>query len=440
MSKLAIFGGRPVRSHPFPPYRTLGAEEIEAVNRVMEKGQLSRFIGAWHPDFWGGEEIRALEEEWAAFFNVKHAIAVNSCTSGLQCAIGALDLEPGDEVIVPPLTMSATVVAPLVFDCIPVFSDCDPATFCLDPERLQDAITHRTRAILAVDLFGHPISEELIRIAKDKGLYLVEDAAQAPGATKGGRYAGTLGDIGVFSLNYHKHIHCGEGGIVVTDDDDLALRVRLIRNHAESCVEGAGIESISGLIGFNFRLTEIQAAIAREQLKKLPELLSKRRANARWLSEELKDIPALSPPEEREDVGHAYYVHAIRYDEKVAEISRDVFVAAVKRELPVMAGREGDGVLIRDGYVRPLYLLPIFKQKQCYGRKGYPFTLSGRSEWPNYAEGCCPVSERLHFKELIIHELIHAGLSMSDMKDVRDAFFKVWEKRDELKGLSIQDI
>src|SRR5262249_8722448 len=158
-----------------------------------------------------------------------------SATSGLVAAMGAVGIEPGDEVIVPPTTMSATAVAPLAYGGKPGFADIEPETFGPDPAAVRAPITPRTKAIVSANLIGHPARlAELAAIAREHGLYLVEDNAQGPLAAEHGRYAGTVGDIGVFSLNYHKHIHTGEGGVCVTNDDELALRLQLIRNHGEN--------------------------------------------------------------------------------------------------------------------------------------------------------------------------------------------------------------
>src|SRR3989338_2965575 len=154
MSVLALHGGTPVRRHPFPDYRTIGAEEQAAVARVLDGGTLSGFLGSWDPRFFGGPEVRSIEEEWAKRFGVRHAIAVNSATSGLMAAVGAAGISPGDEVIVSPYTMSASATVPLWYGGIPVFADIEPEYFCLDPASVRSRITERTKAIIVVDLFG----------------------------------------------------------------------------------------------------------------------------------------------------------------------------------------------------------------------------------------------------------------------------------------------
>jgi len=272
----ALHGGDPVRATPFPGPPALGEAERRAVDEVMRSGVLSQYIGAWHEDFHGGPRVRALETAWAERFGVRHALSMNSATSALYAATAAAGVGPGDEVIVSPYTMTASAVCALVHGAVPVFADIDPDTFCLDPESVRARITPRTKAIVAVDLFGLPADfDALMAIAREHGLVVIEDAAQAPGASRHGRPAGTLGHIGVFSLNYHKTIHCGEGGVAVTDDDRLAQRLALARNHGEAAVQGMGTGDYD-VLGYNYRMGEIEAAIALVQLGRLEALTAPR--------------------------------------------------------------------------------------------------------------------------------------------------------------------
>lgn len=432
MNNLAINGGEPVRKKIFPAYKYIGQEEKEAVNRVMDSGILSRYLGCWHDDFYGGPEVQAFEKEWAEYFGVKYAIAVNSCTSGLISAVGAVGISPGDEVIVSPYTMAASATSILWFGGIPVFADVEAENFCLDPQSIEERITPRTKAIMTVDIFGQPYDVDRINeIAKKHHLKVIEDCAQAPFAKYHDKFAGTLGDIGVFSLNYHKHIHTGEGGVVVTNDDKLAERVQLIRNHAEAVVEDKGVMDITNMVGQNYRLTEIQAAIGREQLKKLKKLVEERIANCEYLGEELGKIPGIYNPKVRANCTHAYYVQPMLYKEKEVGVERDKFIEAVRAELAPSGLREKEGVQLHCGYVKPLYLLPIFQNKIAFGTNGYPFNLAGKEI--NYRQGLCPVAERLHEKELFSHELMRPPIGKEDMDDVIVAFKKVYEFREEIK-------
>lgn len=420
--KLAIYGGEKVRSSLFPFYQTIGQEEILAVTEVLRSGVLSKYLGVWHEDFYGGPQVQSFEREWAELYGVANAMSVNSNSSGLIAALGAVGVGPGDEVIVSPYSMSISATAPLFYGAVPVFADVEPDFFCLDPKSVEEKITSRTKAIIIVDLFGNPYDADAINaLAKKHNIYVIEDAAQAPLTMYKNRYAGTLGDIGVFSLNYHKHVHTGEGGMVVTNDDRLAERVRLIRNHAESVVEKKGEEDLVNMIGFNSRMTEVEAAIGREQIKKLPELLSKRLDNVEYLANGLKDIPFLRIAPTRPNCEHGYYVQAFLYDETCAGVHRDLFIDAVKAELMPTEKRENEGVHISVGYVKPIYLLPVFQKKIAIGRNGFPFVGSA----VDYTKGICPTVERLHEHELIFHHLIHSALTKKDLDDVVEAFHKV---------------
>lgn len=423
MSQLAINGGRPVRVRPFPTYRTIGEEEKRAVAEVLDSGVLSQFLGTWSPDFYGGPRVRKLEREWADYFGVKHAVTVNSATSGLNAAVGAAGVGPGDEVIVSPYTMSASAACALVYNAVPVFADIDPDTFCISARTIRPCLTSRTRAIVAVDLFGHPAEfHDIMELARQWNLTVIEDTAQAPGALYHGRYAGTLAHMGVFSLNYHKTIHCGEGGVIVTNDDALAERLQLIRNHAEVVVQGKGVANLSNMLGFNYRMTEIEAAIASEQLKKLEGLVRPRIEAAEYLTERLGALPGLSPPVVRSGVRHGYYVYALRYDACRTGVPRHLVAQSLRAE----------GIPVGEGYVEPLYLQPLYQKRLLYGTTGYPFPSPGSEAAVSYEKGICPVAERMYKDELLILSVCHANITSADLSDVAGAFAKVFENLREL--------
>ena len=412
---LAIEGGQPVRRRPFPSCNTIGAEERCAVLEVLDSGVLSQFVGAWGPDFFGGPRVRALETAWAQYFGSRYAVSMNSATSCLYAAIGAAGVGPGDEVIVSPYTMSASAAAAIVYGAIPVFADIDPDTFCLEPRSVAERITDRTKAIIGVDLFGHPAPwADLRSIVAGRDIVLIEDAAQAPGATVDGQCAGTLGDIGIFSLNYHKTIHSGEGGVAVTNDPGLAERLQLIRNHGEAVVAARGTENIVNLVGFNYRMTEIEAAIALEQLRKLESLVLPRVAAADYLTGRLAGWPGLTPPVVRPGVRHGYYVYALKYDASTAGADRGWFATALRAE----------GIPVNTGYVAPLYRQPMYQRGIAFGRHGFPFRQTDGST-RCYPDGICPVTERMHERELVHLSFLHAGLMESDLDDVATAFEKV---------------
>lgn len=423
MSELALLGGPKVIERPFPPYNSIGAEETAAARAVVDSGLLSGFFGSWGDRFRGGLRVKEFEQEWADTFHVKHAVSFNSWTSGLIAAIGALDIEPGDEVIVSPWTMSASATAILMWNAIPVFADIEADTFNLDPVSVEANITPRTRAIMVPDIFGHAANlDALMSIARHHKLKVIEDAAQAPHVRYGERFAGTIADIGGYSLNYHKHIHTGEGGVAVTDDTELAERMMLIRNHGEAVVGPKGVTNIANMLGFNFRMGEIEAAIGHSQLRKLPALVERRsRAGAR-LSAGLQGLKGLRLPIVRENCSHAFYIYAMIFDRAQTGVSRERLVEALLAE----------GVTwIYPGY-QLIHLLPMYQKKIAYGKKGFPWTSDVYRGNVSYDEGICPVAERLHRQDLVCLQLCQHDYTDQEADLVIEAFQKVWSHLDKL--------
>jgi perosamine synthetase len=242
----------------------------------------------------------------------------------------ALGIGYGDEVIVSPYTMSACALAPLVYGAIPVFADVDEYG-SLDPDSISKLITPRTKAILLVHQFGIPADmDRIMSIAKENNIKIIEDCAQAHGAKYRDKFVGTIGDIGVYSLNVNKTIQAGEGGICVTNDPDLHYRLSLIRNHGEAVVGPAGYDNITNIAGFNYRMTELHAAVSRVQLGKLNNLNSNRLQLVGQLSEGLREFNFLVPPKNRPNCESTYYVYPLRFLNKVAGVKREQFVEAVR--------------------------------------------------------------------------------------------------------------
>ena len=431
MAKLAINGGSPVRQKLFPAYNTITEAEKKAALEVLDSGNLSQFLGCWHPDFFGGPKVLEFEKKWSEKFGAQHTISVNSNTSGLFAAIGAAGIGPGDEVIVSPYTMSASAIAPVVYGAVPVFADIQEDIFCLDPASIEACITPRTKAILVVHIFGHPADmDPIMELARKHGLVVIEDCAQVPLAEYKGRLLGTIGDMGIFSLNYHKHIHTGEGGMITTNSDFYAERLQLIRNHAEVSLAPQGVADLRNMWGFNYRLTEIQAAIGITQLERLDEYINQRVANCEYISKALGAFPALTPPLVMNGCKHVYYVHAVKFDSSAAGVSRDRFVEAVAAELPSAELRESTGKLIGAGYTEPLYLQPIYAKKEGTMCSFNCPRYEGRV---SYAKGICPVAERMHYKELFTHEYMRPPMSQGDLDDFLAAVEKVFQHLDEIR-------
>ncbi|MDK9713633.1 MAG: DegT/DnrJ/EryC1/StrS family aminotransferase [Sulfuritalea sp.] len=421
---LALLGGRKTVKAPFQLYNSIGAEEMAAAKAVVESGVLSKFLGRWGSDFLGGPKVKEFERDCEAYFGVKHAITVNSWTSGLIAAVGALGIEPGDEIIVTPWTMCASATAIMHWNAIPVFADIDPETFCLDPKSIEANITPYTKAIMSVDIGGHPADTDAINaIARKHKLKVISDTAQAPGAYYHGKYAGTLTDIGGYSLNYHKHIHTGEGGILVTNDDALADRMRLIRNHAEAAVGDMGLTDISNMIGHNFRLGEIECAIGIEQLKKLSGFVDSRQHAAARLSDGLKGLAGLRTPVVKPGCTHSYYVYFMVVDDAVVGVSRNrIFEALVAEGVPGLSTTFAN-----------VHLLPMYQRKIAYGSRGFPWTSDICHREVSYAKGICPVAEGLHDRSYIGFQMCMHQMSDPEIDLMVDAFKKVWANLDALR-------
>lgn len=422
-SPLALFGGKPCFDRIVPLFNTIGHEEIEVVTQVLLSGMLSKYVGAPGDDFMGGPRVREMEKTYAEFFNVKHAIAVNSWTSGLIAAVGALGLEPGDEVIVSPWTMSASAMAILHWNLIPVFADIHGEDFCLDPEEIKKKLTSRTKAIMAIDIFGLSSNMEAYRkIAKEFNLKIISDSAQSPGAKYKGKFAGTNADIGGISLNYHKHIHSGEGGVIFTNDETYARKVSLIRNHAESVVTNEESLAYPNMIGFNFRLGEIEAAIATVQLSKLSRIIEKKIILANELTQLLRNLPGIKLPKISSSNSNVFYVYPITLDLTELKVSRNQIVTALRAE-----GVPG----LMEGY-QNLHLLPIFQNKNAFGSNQWPWSINKNQKY-DYSLGSCPIAEELHSNTFLGLAITGLDFDSADMVSIATAFEKVWNHLDDLR-------
>ena len=418
MEKLALMGGKPVIDYDFKKYNTIGIEEKNAVIEVIESGTLSDFLGKNHEKFYGGKNVKDLEESWANIFKVKNAVSYNSATSALSAAVGACNVGAGDEVIVSPYTMSASATAILSYNAVPVFADICDKTFNITVDSIKKNITKYTKAIIVPSIIGHPADlEKIMELARNNNLKVIEDACQAPTATLNGKYAGTFGDVGVFSLNKHKHIQTGEGGIVVTNSSKILKKLRLIRNHGEVSVDSLDIEDMTNTFGFNYRMGEMEAAIGVEQLKKLKGLVEKRLDIVNLLSEKLSLLgDFIEIPYVEKNTKHVYYLYAIKYKRAPGMPHRDKIVEAICQE----------GVPVRAGFQKPLYLFKMYQERIAYA--GDKCSVWGPLYEGNvsYKKGICPVAERIENEEMITFHIEHLELDKKDVHNIYLAFDKVF--------------
>lgn len=418
MAKLALCGGQKTRGKPFPHHPVIGEEEKESVLEVLNSGRLSTFIAEAGEQFLGGERIKQFEKDFATYHNVSCAVAFNSATAALHAAVVACGVKAGDEVIVPPYTFTSTATCALMHNAIPVFIDIKPDIFCLDPSKIEQAITPRTRAIIPVHLFGHPADmDEIMEIASKHNLKVIEDCAQAPGATYRGRYVGTMGDCGIFSFQESKTITTGEGGMLTTNDEHIAGTARMVRNHGEMVLEKQRTYK-SDMLGWNYRMTEMEAALGIVQFKKLDSLNARRIELADYLSQNLYSllggVPIVYPLYK-----HVYYIYSIKYGEHETGITRDLFVKALVVE----------GIPFGAGYVKPLYLNPIYHDNK-------PFIYKHYGKRVNYDKGICPVAENLYEKSLILTPVCRYPATIEDMDDIVKAVKKILDNKGELSHVS----
>ena len=423
MSKLAIFGGKPVVKEKLKPYRFFDKKDKKDVNKLLDEGVLSGFYGSANEKFFGGKYVREFEKTVIKNTGSKYCISVNSNASGLLAAFGAIGLSPGDEVIVPPWTMSASVVTPLFYGGVPVFVDIEDQTFGLDPLKIEKAITKRTKAIMVVHLFGHPaLTKEIRKIAKKYSLFLIEDVAQAPLSFEGTKRCGLIGDIGVFSMNVHKHVQTGEGGFCLTDNSNLAMRLQMIRNHGENVIDWLKVKDLTNLVGLNLRLTEFQALLGINQFRKIESHVGYREDVSNYLTKQTKDLLGWQTPVIRKNCRHNYYMWTVKYDSTKYGVSRKVLCQALNAE----------GFPVSEGYVEPLYRLPVFKKKIAIGSKGFPFNLNSNNYNYNLS---LPVVEKLHKDQAILFQTCSNQITKKILKQYVSAILKVFENIKSLTNL-----
>ncbi len=404
--KLALHGGTPVRDKPLPvTNRYPGAKALDNLREVIESGQMSRVGGHWVPD---------LEQAFAAFYGVAHCTACTSGTAALHVAVGALNPDPGDEIITAPITDMGTVIPILAQNAIPVFADVQRETFNLDPEDVARRITPRTRAIVPVHLGGNPCDlDPLLDLAAKHGLVVIEDCSQAYGALYQGRRVGTLGDLGCFSMQQSKHFTTGQGGLVVSDDDDWGERARLFADKGWPRYSAKGArEHLS--FGFNYQMTELQGAVAMAELPELPGVIERRMRNGEALTERLAGLPGVHPQAVRPGNRSVYWFYALRAVKEETGIDPATFARAVSAE----------GVSCGYQYIgKPIFMYEAVRRKRIYGSSDYPFCLQDPAHAVRYEDGECPVCETALNEMLTIP--LHENFGPAELDDIAAAVHKV---------------
>ena len=374
----------------------LSEEEQQEVLKVLK----SQMLTLLH-----GEFVSKFEKEFARYIGVKHAIAVNTGTAALHIAIAALNIGPGDEVIVPPFTFIASASSILHNNAIPIFADIDDKSYTLDPNSVRDKITEKTKAIIPVHLAGISADmSELMDIGSDNGIKIIEDAAQSIGTRCYKKKVGSIGHLGCFSFYPSKNMTTGEGGMITTNDDELAEQCRLLRHHGEP------EWYVYNRLGYNYRMTEIQGAIGRVQLKKIDSFISMRNKNAKYLSEATSKLNGIKPPFVPEYCEPAFNYWIGRLDPDVLGITKTQFLNRFPRSKVL--------------YPKPLYKTKLFQEKIAYS-KGCPWSCPFYNKEINYKEVYLPIVEKVT-QEIFALD-IHPKISKESLDDNIEIMTKISE-------------
>jgi dTDP-4-amino-4,6-dideoxygalactose transaminase len=407
LERLAVDGGTPVRAEPMPRRIVFGQEERAAVLALMDR-ELECGGGF---DRYGGSEVDSYEHEFALHVGTAFGTATSSGTAALHAALGALRLEPYSEVITPPITDPGGVMPIVWLQCIPVFADVDPETFNLDPRAVARAVTPRTRAIIVTHLAGQPADiAPILEIAHRHDLVVIEDCAQAHDAVYEGRLVGGLGHLGAFSLMSGKHsVAGGQGGMVVTDDEELYWNVKRFADRGKPFNSA---ESRSLFLGLNYRMTELEAAIGRVQLGKLPGIASRRRALVARLGERIADLQTVRVGKVIENAESSYWFLLLRVERERLTVGKEQLARALSAE----------GLPVSPSYDHIVYDAPWLRDRQTFGHSHLPWAAAPESGATADGEPC-PNARLAIANHLMVG--LHEGWSDREVEDLATALRKV---------------
>jgi len=399
LDRPAIAGGKPAKTKLYGKATRYGDEELEQLKDVIAQGTMFYAQGA---------KVSLLEERFAKKNGVPHAVACSSGTAAIHSAMIALGISPGDEVIVTPITDMGSLCPILYQGAVPVFADLLPRTYLVDPKSVAALVTDRTRAVLAINLAGNACDLDALRqICTEHSLSLIEDCAQAFGCEYRGKAIGTFGDIGCFSLNEFKHISCGDGGLTITSDSDLARRLRLATDKCYSREAGVAVREPAFLAN-NYRMTELQGAVAVAQLERLDEIVRKRRDWCGRLTAGVSGLGGILTPEPTPGCNPSWWFYMFRVEPDLLGASADEFAQALAAEgLP--CGAHYIGV--------PVYEYPIFRDHSAFDHTSHPFSTR------EYARGLCPEAERILDTCIILS--VNEAYTDDDLRETVEAVTKV---------------
>jgi dTDP-4-amino-4,6-dideoxygalactose transaminase len=408
MRTLAIEGGAPLRTHPFPDRRPFGADDAQQVLEALEQQTLF---------FPGGRKVYEFEKKFGELYGVRHVVTSTSGTSAIHVALGALNPEPGDQIITTPVSDMGTVAPIVLQNCVPVFADINPYTFNLDPDEVERKITDRTRAIIVVHCWGQPAEmDRFLDIARRHNLVLIEDCAQAHWTRYKGMLAGTMGHFGAFSLQSSKHLQCGDGGVTITNDDEFGKRATLFVDKGCDWSTDRKYRLRYAFIAPCYRMTELQGAVLLAQLPRLPEIVRRRQELGDLLAAQLEDVPGVTPPGRIEGSEHSYWSFPLLVDSDILGVTPEEFAKAVVAEGAVMGG---------NWLGKPLYLFEALQEQITFGNSHFPFRSPYVSHPVHYGPGLCPNAEWAMARLRTIP--LHERYSEDDIHDISRAVRTVAE-------------
>lgn len=377
MEKLALHGGTPVKTTPYGTTNRFDGNELKYLEEALKQNTLF---------YWKGGFSKKLGEAFAKLNGVKHCAVTSSGTSAIHVALGACGVGPGDEVITSPITDMGSVIGILYQNAIPIFADLDPHSYNMTAETVAACITEKTKAVVVVHLAGNAAEvDKIVELCHSKGIFVVEDCAQSYCCEYKGKYVGTYGDIGCFSLNDFKHISAGDGGMIITDNEELYHKAAMFADKNYNRF-GEAVARNSPHVAPNYRMSELQAAVGLAQVEKVEEICRKRNSYGDRLTAAIKDLPGIYVPKVHPDCKSSYWFYLIRVDEKELGCTREEFVKALRAE----------GVGCSPGYIAEcVYEMDMFVNKTAYSDLGCPFSCPFYGKDIEYKKGLCPNAEEI---------------------------------------------
>jgi len=419
VANLAVNGGTTIRTgKPYPSVgdargRTFGAEELANLAEVIESGMLNRS---------GGKFVPQVEQQWAEHLGVKHCTVSTSGTAAIHVAVGAINPNPGDEIITGPITDMGTVIPILAQNCIPVFGDLRRDNIGLDAADVERRITERTKAIIPVHLCGNATDmDPIMALAEKYNLKVIEDCSQAYGTLYKGRHVGTIGHMGTFSLQQSKHISTGDGGMTVTNDDALGERAVLFANKGWPNYGQSERDYV--MFGMCYRMTELQAAVLSAQIGKVDWVTARRNEIGDMICAAVGDFEGLQVPGVSEGGKHTYWFLPLLVDQEKLGIATSKLAQALSAE----------GAPCGAHYIgQPIFMYDLLRQKRIYGDSTYPFSLQPAGQEVRYERGECPQTERI--LDDLLQVSVNEKMTDEDVNDIIACFEKVWANLDELRS------